>query len=122
MKKEHNIKLFFNSSINTHSLRRIVGYYYEEYIELDNKFENMTEDEYSKMMFGKIEKAKTEKERNKIAEEYAKNMRKYYSSTKSYSTLSFNNQVNRLNGYIEFKLEDIENQFDLPLLDLLAMI
>lgn len=120
MKKEHNIKLFFNSSINTHSLRRIVGYYYEEYIELDNKFENMTEDEYSKMMFGKIEKAKTEKERNKIAEEYAKNMRKYYSSTKSYSTLSFNNQVNRLNGYIEFKLEDIENQFDLPLLDFIS--
>ncbi len=120
MKKEHNIKLFFNSSINTHSLKRIVGYYYEEYIELDNKFENMTEDEYSKMMFGKIEKAKTEKERNKIAEEYGKNMKKCYSSTKSYSTLSFNNQVNRLNGYIEFKFEDIENQFELPLLDFIS--
>lgn len=120
MKKEHNIKLSFNDSLNTHSLKRIVGYYYEEYIELDNKFENMTEDDYSKMMFAKIEKAKTEKERDKIAEEYAKNMKKHYFLTKPYSTLSFNNQVNRLNGYIEFKFEDIENQFELPLLDFIS--
>lgn len=120
MKKEHNIKLSFNDSLNTHNLKRIVGYYYEEYIELDSKFENMTEDDYSKMMFAKIEKAKTEKARDKIAEEYAKNMKKHYSLTKSYSTLSFNNQVNRLNGYIEFKFEDIENQFELPLLDFIS--
>lgn len=120
MKKEHNIKLSFNDSLNTHILKRIVGYYYEEYIELDNKFENMTEDDYSKMMFAKIEKAKTEKERDKIAEEYAKNIKKYYSLIKPYSTLSFNNQVNRLNGYIEFKFEDIENQFELPILDFIS--
>ncbi len=120
MKKEHDIKLAFNSSLNTHSLKRIVAYYYKEYIELDNKFENMTEDEYSKMMIAKIEKAKTEKERNKIAEDYAENTKKYYSLTKTYSTLSFNNQVNRLNGYIEFKSKDIENQFELPLIDFIS--
>lgn len=120
MKKEHDIKLAFNSNLNTHSLKRIVAYYYKEYIESDNKFENMTEDEYSKMMIAKIEKAKTEKERNKIAEEYAKNTKKYYSLTKTYSTLSFNNQVNRLNGYIEFKSEYIENQFELPLIDFIS--
>ncbi len=120
MKKEHNIKLSFNDNLNTHSLKRIVGYYYEAYIELDNKFENMTEDDYSKIMFAKIEKAKTEKERDKIAEEYAKNMKKHYPLTKPYSTLSFNNQVNKLNGYIEFKFEDIENQFELPLLDFIS--
>lgn len=120
MKKEHNIKLSFNDNLNTHSLKRIVGYYYEAYIELDNKFENMTEDDYSKMMFAKIEKAKTEKERDKIAEEYAKNMKKHYPLTKPYSTLSFNNQVNKLNGYIEFKFEDVENQFELPLLDFIS--
>ncbi len=120
MKKEHNIKLAFNTSLNTHSLKRIIAYYYKEYIELDNKFENITQDQYSKIMIAKVEKAKTEKEINKIAKEYAENTKKYYSLNKKYSTLSFNNQVNRLNGYIEFKSEYIENQFELPLIDFIS--
>ena len=115
MKKEHKITLSVNPITLTHSLKHIVGYYYKEYVELNDKFENMSEDEYSKMMITKGEKAKTEKERNKIAKEYAENVKKYYSN-KQCSILSFNDQVNKLNGYIEFKYEEIEEQFNLPLL------
>lgn len=120
MKKEHNIKLSYNANIHTHSLKRIVGYYYEEYQELNNKFENMTEDEYSKMMISKGEKAKSEKERKKIAQEYAENMKKYYSSNNSRSILSYNDQINKLKGSIGFKYEEIEEQFELPLLDFIS--
>ena len=108
MKKEHDIKLSFNTHTVTHNLKRIVGYYYNEYVELNDKFENMSKDEYSKMMIAKGENAKTEKQRNKIAEEYAENMKKYYSSNISRSTLSYNDQINRLDGYIGFKYEEIE--------------
>lgn len=120
MKQKHDIKLSYNASINTHSLKRIVGYYYKEYIKLNDKFENMSEDEYSKLIIAKGENAKTEKARNKIAEEYAENMKKYYSSNTSHSVLSFNDQVNKLDGYIEFKSEEIEEQFELPLLDFIS--
>ena len=120
MKNEHNIKLFFNTHTLTHTLKHIVGCYYEEYVELNDKFENMTEDEYSKMMFTKIEQAKTEKARDKIAEEYAKNMKKYYPYTKPYTILDFNTQVNKLNGYIAFKSIEIEEQLNLPLLDFIS--
>lgn len=120
MKKEHKITLSVNPITLTHSLKRIVGYYYKEYVELNDKFENMSEDEYSKMMIAKGEKAKTEKERNKIAKEYAENAKKYYSNNKHRSILSFNDQVNKLNGYIAFKHEEIEEQYNLPLLDFIS--
>lgn len=120
MKKEHNIKLSYNANIHTHSLKRIVGYYYKEYVELDKTFENMSEDEYSKMMIAKVENSKTEKQRNKIAEEYAENYKKYYSSNISRYTLSYKDQVNKLDGYIGFKYEEIEEQYELPLLDFIS--
>lgn len=120
MKKEHNIKLSFNTNTLTHSLKRIVGYYYKEYVELNDKFENISEDEYAKIMIAKGENAKTEKQRAKIAEEYAENIRKYYSSNSSHSILSYNNQVNKLNGYIAFKYDEIEEQLNLPLLDFIS--
>ena len=119
MKKEHKITLSVNPITLTHSLKRIVGYYYKEYVELNDKFENMSEDEYSKMMITKGEKAKTEKERNKIAKEYAENVKKYYSN-KQRSILSFNDQVNKLKGYVSFKYEEVEEQFNLPLLDFIS--
>ena len=120
MKKGHNIKLSFNTHTVTHSLKRIVGYYYNEYVELNDKFENMSKDEYSKMMIAKGKNAKTEKQRDKISKEYAENMKKYYSSNISRSTLSYNDQINRLDGYIGFKYEEIEEQFELPLLDFIS--
>ena len=78
MKKENSIILSYNANIHTHKLKRIVGYYYKEYVELNKKFENMSVDEYSKMMINKGENAKTEKQRDKISKEYAENMKKYY--------------------------------------------
>lgn len=120
MKKEHKIKLSYNANIHTHTLKRIVGYYYKEFVELNDKFENMSEDEYTKIMITKGENAKTEKQRSKIAEEYAKNIQKYYYSNNNYSILSYNDQVNKLNGYISFKYEEIEKQYNLPLLDFIS--
>lgn len=120
MKKENSIILSYNANIHTHKLKRIVGYYYKEYVELNEKFENMSVDEYSKMMINKGENAKTEKQRDKISKEYAKNMKKYYFSNISRSTLSYNDQINRLDGYIGFKYEEIEEQFELPLLDFIS--
>ena len=107
MKKENSIILSYNANIHTHKLKRIVGYYYKEYVELNKKFENMSVDEYSKMMINKGENAKTEKQRDKISKEYAENMKKYYSSNISRSTLSYNDQINRLDGYIGFKYYDL---------------
>lgn len=120
MKKEHKIKLSYNANIHTHSLKRVVGYYYKEFVELNDKSENMSEDEYSKIMITKGENAKTEKQRAKIAEEYAENIKKYYSSNNDCSILSYNDQVNKLNGYISFKYDEIEEQFNLPLLDFIS--
>lgn len=120
MKKSHDIKLSYNANTKTHSLKHIVGYYYNEYIELNDKFENITEDEYTKLMISKAEHAKTEKVKDKIIKEYLENTSKYYPSQKAYSVLSFNDQVNRLNGYIEFKSENIEEQYELPLIDFIS--
>lgn len=41
MKKEHKITLSVNPIALTHSLKRIMGYYYKEYVELNDKFENI---------------------------------------------------------------------------------
>lgn len=120
MNKEHNIKLSFNINTVTHSLKRIVGYYYDKYVELDDNLEKMSEDEYSKMMIAKGENAKTEKQRDKIAKEYAENMKKYRAINKSRTILSYNDQVNKLNGYIGFKYDEIEEQLNLPLLDFIS--
>lgn len=107
MNKIHNIKLSYDSNKQTHSLKRIVAYYYDTYVEINEKFEKMTEDEYTKIMIAKGERAKSLKEKDKIAEEYSENMKKYYPFIKPYSTLSFINRVNTLNGYIKFKSETI---------------
>lgn len=120
MNKEHNIKLSFNINTVSHSLKRIVGYYYKEYIELDDKLEIMSEDEYAKMMIAKIDNAKTEKQRDKITEEYVENIDKYRSVAESRTILSYNDQVNKLNGYIGFKYDEIEKHLNLPLLDFIS--
>lgn len=120
MKKENSIILSYNANIHIHKLKRIVGYYYKEYVELNDKFENMSEDEYSKMMIAKAEKAKAGKERDKITKEYAENMKKYYSSNISRSVLTYKDQINRLDGYIGFKYEETDDKFELPLIDFIS--
>lgn len=120
MKKTNDIKVAFNANLFVHSTTQIVGHYYKEYVEINEKFENLSEDEYVHMMFAKIRNAKSEKERDKLSKEYADNMQKYYPYRKKYTTLSFNDNVGSLDGYILFKIDTIEQQFDLSLIDFIS--
>lgn len=120
MKKTNDIKVAFNANLFVHSTTQIVGYYYKEYVEINEKFENLSEDEYVHMMFAKIRNAKSDKEREKLAKEYADNMQEYYPYRKKYTTLSFNYNVGSLDGYILFKIDTIEQQFDLSLFDFIS--
>ncbi len=120
MKKTNDIKVAFNANLFVHSTTQIVGHYYKEYVEINDKFENLPEDEYVHMMFAKIRNAKSEKEREKLSKEYADNMQKYYPYRKKYTTLSFNDNVWALDGYILFKIDTIEQQFDLSLFDFIS--
>lgn len=120
MKKTNDIKVAFNANLFVHSTTQIVGHYYKEYVEINEKFENLSEDEYVHMMFAKIRNAKSEKERDKLSKEYADNMQKYYPYRKKYTTLSFNDNVGELDGYILFKIDTIEQQFDLSLFDFIS--
>ena len=120
MKKTNDIKVAFNANLFVHSTTQIVGHYYKEYIEINEKFESLSEDEYVHMMFAKIRNAKSEKERDKLSKEYADNMQKYYPYRKKYTTLSFNDNVGALDGYILFKIDTIEQQFNLSLFDFIS--
>ena len=120
MKKTNDIKVAFNANLFVHSATQIVGHYYKEYVEINEKFENLSEDEYVHMMFAKIRNAKSDKERDKLGKEYADNMQKYYPYRKKYTTLSFNDNVGALDGYILFKIDTIEQQFDLSLFDFIS--
>ena len=120
MKKINDIKVAFNANLFVHSTTQIVGHYYKEYTEINEKFENLSEYEYVHMMFAKIRNAKSDKERDKLGKEYADNMQKYYPYRKKYTTLSFNDNVRALDGYILFKIDTIEQQFDLSLFDFIS--
>lgn len=120
MKKTNDIKIAFNANLFVHSTTQIVGHYYKEYVEINEKFENLSEDEYVHMMFAKIRNAKSDKERDKLGKEYADNMQKYYPYRRKYTTLSFNDNVGALDGYILFKIDTIEQQFDLSLFDFIS--
>lgn len=120
MKKINDIKVAFNANLFVHSTTQIIGHYYKEYVEINEKFENLSEDEYVHMMFAKIRNAKSDKERDKLGKEYADNMQKYYPYRKKYTTLSFNDNVGALDGYILFKIDTIEQQFDLSLFDFIS--
>lgn len=120
MKKINDIKVAFNANLFVHSTTQIVGHYYKEYTEINEKFENLSEDEYVHMIFAKIRNAKSDKERDKLGKEYADNMQKYYPYRKKYTTLSFNDNVRALDGYILFKIDTIEQQFDLSLFDFIS--
>lgn len=120
MENKSDLRVSFNSNLFVHTTTQIVGHYYKEFIEINEYFEKMTEDEYSKMMIAKANSYKDKKERDKIANEYAKNMQKYYPHIPNYSTLSFNDNVSSLTGYVLFKSEAVQQQFDLSLLDFIS--
>lgn len=79
----------------------------------------MTEDEYSKMMFAKADSCKDKKKETKLQMNMLK-ICKILSFQKKYRTLSFNDNINSLTGYILFKKEDVQQQFDLSLLDFIS--
>lgn len=120
MDNKSDLRVSFNSNLFVHTTTQIVGHYYKEFIEINEEFEKMTEDEYSKMMIAKANSCKDKKERDRIANEYAENMQKYYPHIPNYSTLSFNDNVNSLTGYVLFKSEAVQQQFDLSLLDFIS--
>lgn len=120
MKNKSDLRISFNSNQFVHTTTQIVGHYYKEFIEINEEFEKMTEDEYSKMMIAKANSCKDKKERDKIANEYAENMQKYYPHIPNDSTLSFNDNVSSLTGYVLFKIETVQQQFDLSLLDFIS--
>lgn len=120
MENKCDLRISFNPKLFVHTTTQIVAHYYKEFVEINEEFEKMTEDEYSKMMFAKANSCKDKKERDKIANEYAENMQKYYPHIPNYCTLSFNDNVSSLNGYILFKKEDVQQQYDLSLLDFIS--
>lgn len=120
MENKCDLRISFNPKLFVHTTTQIVAHYYKEFVEINEEFEKMTEDEYSKMMFAKADSCKDKKERDKIANEYAENMQKYYPFRKKYRTLSFNDNINSLTGYLLFKKEDVQQQFDLSLLDFIS--
>lgn len=120
MENKCDLRISFNSKLFVHTTTQIVAHYYKEFVDINEEFEKMTEDEYSKMMIAKANSCKDKKERDKIANEYAENMQKYYPHIPNYSVLSFNDNISSLNGYILFKKEDVQQQFDLSLLDFIS--
>ena len=120
MKDIPNITISFDSNLFVHTTKQIVGHYYSEYVEINEEFENLSEDEYTHIMFAKANVAKSKEERDKIGKEYAENIKIYYPYTKKYRTLSVNDDIGSLNGYILFKTDTIQQQYDLSLLDFIS--
>lgn len=115
-----NMAISFNSNLFVHTTKQIVAHYYNEYVEINEYFENLTEDEYTHIMFAKANVAKSKEERDKIGKEYAENMKKYYPYIKNYRTLSVNDDISSLDGYILFKVDTVEQQYDLSLLEFIS--
>ena len=120
MKDIPNITISFDSNLFVHTTKQIVGHYYSEYVEINEEFQNLTEDEYTHIMFAKANVAKSKEERDKIGKEYAENMKKYYPYIKNYRTLSVNDDISSLDGYILFKVDTVEQQYDLSLLEFIS--
>ena len=120
MKDIPNISISFDPNLFVHTTKQIVGHYYNEYIEINENFENLTEDEYTHIMFAKANMTKSKEERDKIGKEYSENMKKYYPYKKKYRLLSVNDDISTLDGYILFKVDTIKQQYDLLLLDFIS--
>lgn len=120
MKDIPDISISFDSNLFVHTTKQIVGHYYNEYVEINENFENLTEYEYTHIMFAKANMTKSKEERDKIGKEYAENMKKYYPYKKNYRLLSVNDDISTLDGYILFKVDTTKHQYDLSLLDFIS--
>ena len=120
MKKKYKIEIAYNPEIFVHSTTRIVACYSKEYFEVNEKYEKMSEGEYIRLMQNKIGNAKTQKEKDTLYAEYLEILEKYYPIRGKYITLSYNEDVSKLDGYIMFKIDTVEEHFNLPLLDYIS--
>ena len=120
MKKKYKIEIAYNPEIFVHSTTRIVACYSKEYFEVNEKYEKMSEGEYIRLMQNKIGNAKTQKEKDTLYAEYLEVIEKYYPIRGKYTTLSYDEDVSKLDGYIMFKIDTVEEHFNLPLLDYIS--
>lgn len=120
MKKKYKIEIAYNPEIFVHSTTRIVACYSKECFEVNEKYEKMSESEYIRLMQNKIGNAKTQKEKDTLYAEYLEVIEKYYPIRGKYTTLSYDEDVSKLDGYIMFKIDTVEEHFNLPILDYIS--
>ena len=120
MKKKYKIEIAYNPEIFVHSTKRIIACYSKEYFEVNEKYEKMSEGEYIRLMQNKIGNAKTQKEKDTLYAEYLEVIEKYYPIGGKYTTLSYDEDVSKLDGYIMFKIDTVEEHFNLPILDYIS--
>ena len=120
MKKKYKIEIAYNPEIFVHSTKRIIASYSKEYFEVNEKYEKMSESEYIRLMQNKIGNAKTQKEKDTLYAEYLEVIEKYYPIGGKYTTLSYDEDVSKLDGYILFKIDTVEEHFNLPVLDYIS--
>ena len=120
MKKKYKIEIAYNPEIFVHSTKRIIACYSKEYFEVNEKYEKMSEGEYIRLMQNKIGNAKTQKEKDTLYAEYLEVIEKYYPIGGKYTTLSYDEDVSKLDGYIMFKIDTVEEHFNLPVLDYIS--
>jgi len=120
MKKKYKIEIAYNPEIFVHSTKRIIACYSKEHFEVNEKYEKMSEGEYIRLMQNKIGNAKTQKEKDTLYAEYLEVIEKYYPIRGKYTTLSYDEDVSKLDGYIMFKIDTVEEHFNLPILDYIS--
>lgn len=120
MKKKYKIEIAYTPEIFVHSTTRIIACYSKEYFEVNEKYEKMSKSEYIRLMRNRIETAKTQKEKDTLYAEYLEVIEKYYPIRGKYTTLSYDEDVSKLDGYIMFKIDTVEEHFNLPILDYIS--
>ena len=120
MKKKYKIEIAYNPEIFVHSTKRIIACYSKEYFEVNEKYEKMSESEYIRLMQNKIGNAKTQKEKDTLYAEYLEVIEKYYPIRGKYTTISYDEDISKLDGYIMFKIDTVEEHFNLPILDYIS--
>ena len=120
MKKKYKIEIAYDPEAFVHSTTRIVACYSKNYFEVNEKYEKMSEDEYIRLMQNKIGNAKTQKEKDTLYAEYLATIENYYPIRGKYTTISYDEDVSKLDGYILFKIDIVEEHFNLPLLDYIS--
>ena len=123
MKRLHDIKISFDPTRFSQVFIHTSGSYLKELINpnnnyyLKNVFHTPSQDELHAMI-KKIDKAKSEKEKNKLIKEFT-NILETNKDIQA-SPLSFNDDISSLDGYIVFETESAIEHYDLSILDFIS--